>query len=80
MPTYCILETDAGLTVVERPEGSTIQDVADRHQGVIVDAGPYANYEDAVEALEAIRMELDDDEISDVPGSRALEDRWEDGD
>jgi hypothetical protein len=57
-----------------------VQTVAEKHGGLLVDSGPYNNYEDALEALEALQLELDDEDVSDLPGTRPLEDRWEEAD
>jgi len=78
MPLYCIIETDAEMTVVDHADNETAADAALRLGATVIDAGPYDSYEDALDALEALQGELlDDDEQSDVPGTQALEGRYE---
>lgn len=77
MALYCIIETDDGWTIVEHPPDATAEEAAHRHGGVVIDPGPYDSYADASDALEALQMELDDEESSDVPGTQALEGRYE---
>lgn len=62
MPDFVILETDDGLTVVEREENETAEDSALRHGGVVVDPGPFATLEDAQDALLLLSEGEDDDE------------------
>lgn len=81
MPQYCILEFEDGWKVVEHPEGMTAEKTAHQKGGTVIDPGPYESYEDACDAMEALQGELqEDDESSDVPGSQALEGRYETGD
>lgn len=75
MAAFCIIETDDGWTIVEQAEGATAEAAAESHGGVLIDAGPYASYDDAYDALLAAQQELLDDEASDTPGGRMLEDR-----
>jgi hypothetical protein len=77
MPAYCIVETEDGWTIAERRDGETAIETAEREGAVLIDAGPYQNYEEAQEALTALEGELDDDETSDLPGNQPLEDRYE---
>lgn len=77
MAAYCIIETDDGLTVVEHPDGMTAEQTAHQHGGVVIDSGPYTNYDDACDALTALQMELEDEEASETPGTQALEGRYE---
>ena len=74
MPSYCIVELDAGLTIIEQPEAADAEDTALRAGGTLVDPGPYRNPEDAYDALLALEQELSD-ETSDSPDSRVMEDR-----
>lgn len=75
--TYCIIETDDGWTVAEIPEGSSAKDVAVHRGAVLIDSGPYQSYEEASDALVALQRELDADEVSDIPGTRAVEGRYD---
>lgn len=75
MPAFCIIETEDGWTVVEQNEGASAEETAELHGGILIDAGPYSCYDDAYDALLAAQQELMDDESSDTPGTRALEDR-----
>lgn len=65
MPDFLILETDDGLTVVDRRDDETAEDSALRHGGVVVDPGPFATLEDAQDAL-LLLAEGDDDDEADV--------------
>lgn len=51
MAAYCIVETDAGMVVVEIPEGVSAEDAAEREAGVLIEAGPFWSYDDAYDAL-----------------------------
>lgn len=62
MPDFLILETDDGLTVVEREENESAEDSALRHGGMVVDPGPYSTLEDAQDALLLLSEGEDDDE------------------
>jgi hypothetical protein len=57
MPKYAIIETDSGLTVVPILPGRTAEQMAIQLGGVVVDPGPYPSYEEAYDALLAIRAE-----------------------
>jgi hypothetical protein len=74
---YCIIETDNGLTIVEFASGQSPEEAAERAAGSLIDPGPYAEYEEAEDALIAMQTEMLDDNASnsDVPGTRALEGR-----
>lgn len=77
MPMYCIIETDDGWTVVEHPQHGTAEEAARRYGGVVIDPGPFDSYEDACDALEALKGELDENDVSDVPGTQPPEGRFE---
>jgi hypothetical protein len=77
MTMYCIIETEDGWTVAEHPQAGTAEEAAHRLGGTVIDPGPYDSYEDAIEALEALQGELDESDGSDVPGTQALEGRYE---
>lgn len=66
MLLYEIIETDAGMTVVELEEGLTPEDEAVRRGGVVVDPGPYVSYGEAYDALMAIGEE-DEEEKDSLP-------------
>lgn len=61
MVTYCIVETDDGLTIVEQLAGMTAEDAAEHVGGILIDAGPYHSYDDAFDTL----AELDEEEEHD---------------
>lgn len=54
MSWYVILETEEGLSVARVADRATAEEAAVRSGGVIVDPGPYANYEEAYDAMLAI--------------------------
>lgn len=61
MPSYLILETEDGLTVVEAMEGETVEETALRHGGTVdADAQFYPTYEEACNALAAIPVDPTD--------------------
>lgn len=77
MTRYCIIETDDGLTVVDHPDGMTAEQTAHHRGGVVIDPGPFDSYEEACDALTSLQEELDDEDSSDVPGTQAMEGRYE---
>lgn len=77
MPMYCIIETEDGWTIAEHPQAGTAEAAAHQLGGTVIDPGPYDSYEDACEALEALQDELNASDSSDVPGTQALEGRYE---
>jgi hypothetical protein len=60
MISFAIIELEDGLSVVEVEPGQSPEDAAVKEGGVLVDPGPYANYEEACDALDA--LEVDDEE------------------
>ena len=64
MLRYELVENDAGLTVIEIPNGYTAEEAARQQEGLIVDPGPFTSYEDAYEALMALK--LDDEEEGEI--------------
>jgi hypothetical protein len=60
MPTFIIIENDDGLLVVEQPVDETAETAAEAHGGVVVDEGPYPDYDTAYDALLAMDDEEDD--------------------
>jgi len=63
MLRYELIETDEGMTVIEITPGMTPEDAARQYDGLVVDPGPYTSYEDAYEALMALKLDPDDEEI-----------------
>ena len=61
MALYEIIETDAGLMVAEMEPGTRPEDAALRHDGVVVDPGPYKTYEDAYDAVLALQDEEEEE-------------------
>ena len=62
MLRYELIEIDDGLTVVEIPPGMTPEEAARQHGGLLMDPGPYTSYEDAYEALMALKLDADEEE------------------
>lgn len=60
MSSFVIIELEDGLSVAAMEPGQTPEDAAAREGGVLVDAGPFATYEEACDAL--AELESDDDE------------------
>lgn len=56
---YAIIEVDDGLTVIEIPEGMSLEDAAIMNHGTLAEGGPYASYEEACDAL--AQMDLDEE-------------------
>ncbi|MCR4415775.1 MAG: hypothetical protein NUV77_25455 [Thermoguttaceae bacterium] len=63
MTLYQIIETDAGLTVSELQPNTLPEVAAERAGGVVVDPGPYSTYEDAYDAMLALAVEEEEDEL-----------------
>jgi hypothetical protein len=61
MLQYAIIETDAGLTVTELQPGTTVEEIAEREGGVIVDPGPYSSLDDAYDAALTLKDDEDED-------------------
>jgi hypothetical protein len=61
MTLYEVIETAEGLTVAEIRPGSTPEETAARQQGLLIDPGPYDNYEDAYDALLALKLDEEGD-------------------
>lgn len=59
---YAIIETDAGMAVAELPPGVMAEDAAISRGGVVVDPGPFENYEEAYDAMLALEDEDDEEE------------------
>jgi hypothetical protein len=63
MLQYELIERDEGLTVAEIIPGLTPEEAAIRRQGLLIDPGPYASYEDAYEALMAWKLDEEEEEL-----------------
>jgi len=61
MSVYEIIEIDSGLTVAELLPGLTPEEAAEQQCGVLVDPGPYPDYDEAFEALMSLLMYDDED-------------------
>lgn len=59
MVSFAIIEVDDGLTVATIQPGQSPEEAAIQQQGLVVDPGPYATFEDACDAL--TNLELEDD-------------------
>ena len=64
MTRFAVIETDSGIAVAAIPAGATVEDVAAQQGGVVIDPGPFENYEDAYDAMLAIP---DEEEERDSP-------------
>lgn len=62
MTEFMIIETEGGLTVTQRDPNLSPEDVAAKHGAVLIDPGPYPNYDEAYDALIALRLDEADDE------------------
>jgi len=62
MPRYAIIETDAGMTIVEIQPGVSLEDTALKYGGVVVDPGPYQSYDEACDAMMGLKFEEEDDD------------------
>jgi hypothetical protein len=63
MLRYELIETDEGLTVIEITPGVTPEDAARQHGGLVIDPGPFTSYEDAYEALLALKFDDEDEDL-----------------
>lgn len=62
MPLFSIIETEGGLAVAEIEPELGVDQTALKLGGVVVDPGPYKSYEDACEAVVALKLEEESDE------------------
>lgn len=60
MVSYAIIELDDGLSIATVQPDQSPEAVATKEHGVLVDAGPYATYEEAYDAL--CELEGEDEE------------------
>lgn len=51
MAYYIIVETENGQTIINCDEGRSPLEAAEANGGLLVDDGPFATYEDALDAL-----------------------------
>lgn len=63
MLQYELIETDEGMTVIEVESGMTPEEAARQHDGLLIDPGPYASYEDAYEALMALKLDDEEEDL-----------------
>ncbi len=56
-PSYAVIETDAGLRVVQLESAGRPEVAAEKHGGVIVDPGPYKSFDEAYDAMLALQDE-----------------------
>jgi hypothetical protein len=61
MLQYELIETDEGLTVAEITPNLTPEEVARRRGGLLIDPGPYDTYEDAYDALMALKFDEEEE-------------------
>jgi hypothetical protein len=61
MVYYALIEVDDGYTVVQFANEESAEEAAVREGSILVDPGPYLNYEEAYEALD--RLEVFDEEV-----------------
>jgi hypothetical protein len=61
MMRYEVVETDDGLSVVAIEPGVTPEEAAAGHGGILVDPGPYEGYEEACDALTALKRDEGED-------------------
>ena len=55
-----VVETEDGMLVVNCPAGDDPILVAERNRGTLVDEGPFASYEDAMDAVSDLQTEEDE--------------------
>lgn len=61
MLQYELIETEEGLAVAEIMPGITPEEAASRRGGLLIDPGPYDNYEDAYDALRALKLDEEEE-------------------
>jgi len=57
MPRYTIIEVDNELTVAEMKPEATAEEAADRRGGRVVDPGPFETFDQAYQAVVALRSD-----------------------
>ena len=63
MLQYELIETEEGLTVAEIIPDITTEEAASRRGGWLIDPGPYDTYQDAYDALMALKLDEEEDEL-----------------
>ncbi len=61
MISFAVIEVEDGLTIIEVAPGQSPTDAAAAEGGVLVDPGPYESYEDAMEALDGLEVDTQED-------------------
>ncbi|NLX99762.1 MAG: hypothetical protein GXY83_27005 [Rhodopirellula sp.] len=61
MPLFAILEIEEGLTVAELAPSEPAETAARARGGVVVDRGPYSDYQEAYDAMLALNDEIEED-------------------
>jgi hypothetical protein len=61
MLQYELIETEEGLAVAEIMPSITSEEAARRRGGLLIDPGPYETYEDAYDALMALKLDEEED-------------------
>ncbi len=59
MTTYIIVELEDGLSPVELLDGQKPEDAALAYRGILIDEGPYATLEEAIDAIDNMSAEED---------------------
>jgi hypothetical protein len=62
MLQYELIETDEGLTVAEIAKDIAPEEAASRRRGLLIDPGPYDTYEDAYDAMMALKFEDEEED------------------
>lgn len=63
MNGFAIIEIDDGLTVVELGAGQSAEEAAVRAGGVLIDPGPYRTYEEAIDAMEQLEEDSEEEHV-----------------
>lgn len=61
MISFAIIEIADGLTIIEVLPGQAPEDAAVAEGGVLVDPGPYYNYEHASDALDQLEVDMQEE-------------------
>ena len=64
MLQYELIETEDGLSVAEIMPGVTPEEVARQRGGLVIDPGPYDTYEDAYDALMALKLDEEEEDAA----------------
>lgn len=60
MSLFEIIETDAGLAVAELEPGISPEEAAEKQGGTLIDPGPYPDYDEAIDAMQALQSYEED--------------------